>query len=70
MLCKTAWRHFWEIETKVRNGFQRINYETLLHRESNILEFGKHMMLYELGRFEVITHIYIGKVKQLDDEIS
>ena len=52
------------------NVFQRINYETLLDHESNILEFGKHMMLYELRRFEVIDHIYVRKIKQLDDEIS
>ena len=28
------------------------------------------MMLYECRRFQVINHIYVGKVKQLDDEIS
>ena len=68
--AETALRHSWEIETKARNVFQSINYETLLDHESNILEFGKHMLLYEPRRFGVITHIYIGKVKQLDDEIS
>ena len=68
--AETTWRHFWEIEMKARNVFQRINYEALLDHESNILEFCKHMMLYELRKFEVITHIYVRKVKQLDDEIS
>ena len=39
--AETAWRHFWESETKAMNVFQRINYETLLDHESNTLEFCK-----------------------------
>ena len=68
--AETARRHFLEIETKARNVFQRINYETLLDYESNTLETFKQKMLYELKRFEVINHIYVQKVNQLDDEIS
>ena len=39
--AKTAWRYFQESETKARNVFQRINYETLLDHDSNTLEFCK-----------------------------
>ena len=52
------------------NVFQRINYESLLDHEYNILETFKQKMLYEFKRFEVIDHIYVRKAKQLDDEIS
>ena len=68
--AETAWRHFWEGETKAMNVFQRISYETLFNHESNTLEFCKHMMFHELKRFEVINNIYVRKVKQLDDEFS
>ena len=68
--AETAWRHFQKSQTKAMNVFQRINYETSLDHESNLLEFCKQMILYELGRFEVIDNIYVRKVKQLDDEIS
>ena len=68
--AETARRHIQESKTKAMNIFQRINYETLLDHESNILEFCKHMMLIELKRFEVINNIYVRKVKQLDDEFS
>ena len=68
--AETDWRHFQESTTKAMNVYQGIIYETLLDHESNILEFCKQMMLYELRKFEVIDHIYVRRVKQLDDEIS
>ena len=68
--AETAWKHFWESETKAMNVFQRINYKNLLDHESNTLDFSKKMMLHELKKFEVILHIYVRKVKQLDDEFS
>ena len=46
--AETAWRHFWESAPKVMTVFQRINYETLLDHESNILETFKQKMVYEL----------------------
>ena len=52
------------------NIFQRINYETLLDHEYNILETFKQKVLYELKRFEVIDNIYVRNIKQLDDETS
>ena len=68
--AETARRHLWESGPKAINALQRIYYETLLDQDSNILETFKEKMLCKVKRFEVIHHIYVRKVKQLDNEIS